>query len=146
MSLARFGGMEVQLVERASFPRKKACGSGLSPWCLELLDGMGLGPAVAKEAFHIGAARIGGPRGAVLELRSKYHAKVMCRTRFDEMLAIVESNGNVLSTCLLQQAAKKTGKTIHRIRRFSPLIDELIRHGKPGTENIDTGVNEVYRW
>lgn len=87
MSLARFGGMEVELVERASFPRKKACGSGLSPWCLELLDGMGLGPAVAKEAFHIGAARIGGPRGAVLELRSKYHAKVLCRTRFDEMLA-----------------------------------------------------------
>jgi len=87
MSLARFPGIEVQLVERASFPRKKACGSGLSPWCLELLDGMGLGPAVAKEAFHIGAARIGGPRGPVLELRSKYEAKVLCRTRFDEMLA-----------------------------------------------------------
>ena len=87
MSLARYRGMEVSLLERARFPRKKACGSCLSPWCLELLDEMGLGQAVAKEAFQIGAARVGGPRGPVLELRSKYQAKVLCRTRFDELLA-----------------------------------------------------------
>ena len=87
MSLARFPKVEVQLVERANFPRKKACGSGLSPWCLELLDGMGLLPAVAREAYHIGAARIGGPHGPVLELRSKYEAKVLCRTRLDQLLA-----------------------------------------------------------
>ena len=31
MSLAGFAGIETLLVERATFPRQKACGSGLSP-------------------------------------------------------------------------------------------------------------------
>ena len=87
MSLRRFPGVEVLLLDRATFPRRKACGSGLSPWCLELLDGMGLGGAVRREAFPIGAARIAGARGEVLELRSHYQAAVLLRARFDELLA-----------------------------------------------------------
>ncbi len=87
MSLQRFAGVEVLLLDRATFPRRKACGSGLSPWCLELLDEMGLGGAVRREAFAVGAARIGGARGEVLELRSHYQAAVLLRSRLDELLA-----------------------------------------------------------
>jgi flavin-dependent dehydrogenase len=49
---------------------------------------MGLGSAVRAEANPIGAARIGGPRGPVVELRSRYQAAVLLRERFDELLAL----------------------------------------------------------
>lgn len=86
ISLRRFGGVEVCLLERAVLPRRKACGSGLSPWCLELLDGMGLGDRIRARAHPIGAARIGAGKGPALELRSGYEAAVLRREVFDTML------------------------------------------------------------
>jgi geranylgeranyl reductase family protein len=87
MSLARCSHTEVQLLDRAVFPRRKVCGSGLSPWALRLLDDMGLGGAVRKDAYPIRAALIGGAEGAVVQLRSKYQAAVLLRSRFDTLLA-----------------------------------------------------------
>jgi len=86
MSLTRFSDLEVLLLDRATFPRQKVCGSGLSPWALDLLDKMELGALVRREAFAIGAGRIAGARGDGVELRSSYHAAVLLRERFDALL------------------------------------------------------------
>jgi geranylgeranyl reductase family protein len=86
MSLARWRGTEVLLLDRAAFPRRKVCGSGLSPWALELLDRMGV-PAVRKEAHPIRAGIIGSSRGPNVELRSRYQAAVLLRARLDTILA-----------------------------------------------------------
>lgn len=87
MRLTRYPKVEVQLLDRAAFPRRKVCGSGLSPWALELLDDMGLGPAVRREAYPIKCGLIIGARGQRVELRAGYEAAVLIRERFDTLLA-----------------------------------------------------------
>jgi geranylgeranyl reductase family protein len=87
ISLQTFSGIEVLLLDKATFPRRKVCGSGLSPWTLDLLDQMALGEAVRKEAYPIRAGIIGGVGGTAVELRSNYEAAVLLRSRFDTILA-----------------------------------------------------------
>jgi flavin-dependent dehydrogenase len=87
MGLLGFRGLEVVLLEAASFPRRKVCGSGLSPWTLDLLDDLGVGAQVRQEAYPIRAALIGGKRGECIALRSHYEAAVLLRARFDTLLA-----------------------------------------------------------
>lgn len=87
MSLTKFPGIEVLLLDKATFPRRKVCGSGLSPWTLQLLDQMGMGQTIRKEAYPIKAGIIGGAGGTAVELRSHYEAAVLLRSRFDTLLA-----------------------------------------------------------
>jgi menaquinone-9 beta-reductase len=87
MNLTQFAGVEVLLLDKATFPRRKVCGSGLSPWTLDLLDQMGLGQSVRREAYPIRAGIIGGVGGTAVELRSHYQAAVLLRSRFDTILA-----------------------------------------------------------
>lgn len=85
--LAGFRGIEVCLLEKATFPRQKPCGSALSPWALDLLDGMGVGAPIRRQAHPIRAARIAGGNGKVVELRGRLEAAILLRARFDELLA-----------------------------------------------------------
>lgn len=87
MSLKKFPNLEVLLLDKATFPRRKVCGSGLSPWTLKLLDDMGVGSVIRQEAYPIKAGIIGGPGGTAIELRSDYEAAVLLRSRFDTLLA-----------------------------------------------------------
>ena len=87
MSLTKFSDIEVILLDKATFPRRKVCGSGLSPWTLDLLDEMGVGSIVRKEAYPIKAGIIGGVGGTSVELRSDYEAAVLLRSRLDTLLA-----------------------------------------------------------
>ncbi len=81
-------GVECILLERKTIPRTKACGSGLSPWTLRLLDDMGVGQSVRKLAFRIDGAIIAGVEGEGLELRGDHETAVLRRAEFDELLAL----------------------------------------------------------
>lgn len=109
MSLTRFPGLEVFLLDKATLPRRKACGSGLSPWALTRLDQMGVGALIRREAFPIRAARIGGTRGACITLRSHYEAAVLLRARFDTLLAY--------------EAARRGARLLEGIR-----VESLVHH------------------
>ena len=87
IALRRTAGVEVVLLERKTFPRAKACGSGLSPWALDTLDDLGLGRAIRAAAYPIRAALIGAGLGAPVELRSRYQAAIYLRSDFDMLLA-----------------------------------------------------------
>ncbi len=87
MALTAFPRVEVHLLEKERLPRRKVCGSGLSPWALVQLDRMGVGGMVRREAFVIRGARVGGAGGRVVELRGGLHAAVLLRERFDALLA-----------------------------------------------------------
>lgn len=86
IALSRYRSVETLLLDRATFPRRKPCGSGLSPWALDLLEMMGMGPTVRAEAYVIKGAIVGGTRGQPIEIRSKYQAAVLLRARFDTLL------------------------------------------------------------
>ena len=44
ITLAR-AGLDVVVVDKASFPRDKTCGDGLTVWALRQLEGLGWSPA-----------------------------------------------------------------------------------------------------
>lgn len=79
--------MDCILLDRKSFPRTKACGSGLSPWTLTLLDDIGVGAMVRQHAYRIDGAVISGADGEGLELRGDHETAILRRAEFDELLA-----------------------------------------------------------
>ena len=87
LALHSYPNIEILLLEKAVLPRQKVCGSCLSPWALALLDEIGIGPLLRKEAYFIHAALIGGSSGQAVELRSHYEAAVLLRARLDMLLA-----------------------------------------------------------
>ena len=111
IALSRSAGVEVCLLERKTFPRAKACGSGLSPWGLEVLDGLGLGRAIRAQAYPIRAALIGAGLLAPVELRSRYEAAIYPRADFDTLLA--------------REAARRGAALREGVR-----VDALVRHGE----------------
>jgi len=79
-------GVECRILERKTLPRTKACGSGLSPWTLELIDRLGVGPQIRQQAFRIDGAIIGGARGESIELRGDHETAVLRRSELDYTL------------------------------------------------------------
>ncbi len=62
-------GVDVLLLDKASFPRDKICGDGLTPRSVAVLQGMGLLPALeAAGALRIDAARIVAPDGRAIQV------------------------------------------------------------------------------
>jgi geranylgeranyl reductase family protein len=80
-------GVECILLEKKQLPRTKACGSGLSPWTLTLLDELGVGASVRKLAYRIDGAILCGSSGKGLELRGDHETAILRRAEFDELLA-----------------------------------------------------------
>src|SRR5262245_46847221 len=109
MRLRQFPGIEVLLLERGTFPRQKPCGSGLSPWALDVLEGMGLGPAIRASAHPIRGALIGGANLPPVELRGRYEAAIYPRADFDALLA--------------REAAHRGADLREGVR-----VEELVRH------------------
>lgn len=87
LALNSYSNIETLLLEKAILPRQKICGSCLSPWALALLDEMGVGSLIRKEAYFIHAALIGGSKGPAVELWSSYEAAILLRARLDMLLA-----------------------------------------------------------
>jgi geranylgeranyl reductase family protein len=83
--------LQVALVDQASFPRDKACGDGLGPGVLSVLDCLGLSAILDDEPRRttVEVRGPGGTRitGALPQLRGKAESGVvMERVRFDQRL------------------------------------------------------------
>jgi flavin-dependent dehydrogenase len=123
MSLTRHPRLQVILLERGQFPRRKVCGSGLSPWALTLLDRLGVGPRIRKEAYPIRAGIVCGSQGQRVELRGQYEAAVLLRERLDTLLA--------------HEAARRGAQLREGIR-----VESLLRdHGR--LQGVKTSAGEI---
>jgi geranylgeranyl reductase family protein len=100
-------GLRVQLLERARFPRNKACGGGISmrvlgrfPW---------LGPALGRITTHVvSRLHLEGPSGEGVALTSEVPAVLMIRrVEFDELLArlAVESGAELVEDAWVSRVA-----------------------------------------
>ena len=88
MLLAKAGRFEVLLLDKSTYPRLKVCGSGLSPYGLNLLATLGL-----KEKFrprHVPVVGVTGrgPGGGTVHLRGETAAWVVPRVEFDHGLVV----------------------------------------------------------
>ena len=68
--LAR-GGQSVLVVDKASFPRDKCCGDGLTAGALRQLDRLGLDPGTIPSWQWVDDVRLSTPRGTVREFSDR---------------------------------------------------------------------------
>lgn len=87
LALARTGSAHVTLVDQSSYPRVKACGSGLSPLALGVLRELRLLDSLPEHA-SIAGLEAKGPGGRTLVLAAGEGAWVVPRVDFDHALAL----------------------------------------------------------
>lgn len=87
IGLARAGVGDVLMLDRARFPRPKACGGGLSPNAIDILRRLDLGAQVLDCAYRVETLRFVGPGGEESILRGT-PAMVMNRSEFDVTLLV----------------------------------------------------------
>ncbi|HEX4338419.1 MAG TPA: NAD(P)/FAD-dependent oxidoreductase [Polyangiaceae bacterium] len=86
LRLAGNGVRDVLLLDGATFPRDKTCGSGLSPTALELGDELGIGDEIRRRANPIESVKLVAPGGGSFVIASNAAAVVMLRREFDDLL------------------------------------------------------------
>jgi geranylgeranyl reductase family protein len=86
LRLAGAGVRDVLLLDGATFPRDKTCGSGLSPTALALGDELGVGEELRSKATPIESVKIVAPGGGHFVIASNAAAVVLLRREFDDML------------------------------------------------------------
>ena len=69
-------GIDVLLLDRATFPRDKTCGDGLTPRCVAMLNEIGVLSEVEEVSHRINNARIFSPNGRSVETKLKPHGKI----------------------------------------------------------------------
>lgn len=90
LALARTRRADVTLIDQASYPRVKACGSGLSPLALTVLKDLRMLDALPEHA-SIRGLEAKGPGGRTLELAAGEGAWVVPRVDFDHALVLAAS-------------------------------------------------------
>ena len=83
-------GARVALIDKATFPRDKCCGDGLTTGALRVLEQLGVSPLHLPSWQAVDAAWVRSPSGRVVELplprgRGVY-AAVVRRTELDALL------------------------------------------------------------
>jgi geranylgeranyl reductase family protein len=86
LRLAGNGVRDVLLLDGATFPRDKTCGSGLSPTALALGEELGIGDELRSRANPIESVKIVSPGGRSFVIASNAAAVVLLRREFDDLL------------------------------------------------------------
>src|SRR5260221_13753152 len=85
LRLASAGVRDVLLLDGATFPRDKTCGSGLSPTALALGEELGIGDEIRSRATPIDSVNIVAPGGRFFVLASNAPAARVPRAAFDQL-------------------------------------------------------------
>ena len=86
VALAQRGVRNVLLLDRATFPRDKTCGSGLSPNAITLAEELGIGDELRRQSVPIQSVKVVTPGGRSMVLTSNASAVVLLRRTFDNLL------------------------------------------------------------
>jgi flavin-dependent dehydrogenase len=86
LELRRLGSAEVVVVDRATYPRRKVCGSGLSPLALRQLRSLGVLDGLRDVYVDMTGLRAVGPSGLEVVLRGSKGAWVVPRSELDHRL------------------------------------------------------------
>ena len=91
-------GLDVVVVDKATFPRDKCCGDGLTTLALRELERLGVHPAAMPSWFEIGDVYLRSPQGREIQLnlprnRGQYAAVVERRELDAELVRIALGSG-----------------------------------------------------
>jgi flavin-dependent dehydrogenase len=88
LELRRLGSTEVVVVDRATYPRRKVCGSGLSPLALKQLRQLGILDELRDVYVDMTGLRAVGPSGLEVVLQGSKGAWVVPRSELDHRLVM----------------------------------------------------------
>ncbi|MEM6994187.1 MAG: NAD(P)/FAD-dependent oxidoreductase [Myxococcota bacterium] len=95
LALARSTRSEIVMVDKSQYPRRKVCGSGLSPVGLKVLDGLGLIDELTPHHVHLRNLRAVGPDGGDVMLQGAKGAWVVPRVILDHTIVRAAVNEGV---------------------------------------------------
>ncbi len=112
---ARHAGARVILLDASAFPRDKACGDGIAPDALDVLDSLGV-PSPVTGFPPVPVLRLVSPRGEMVARPADRPAYTVPRRVFDDRLVT---------------AAVAAGAELrrHRVRRVEPHDDRVVIDG-----------------
>src|SRR5690606_23415119 len=115
-------GKQVLLLDKASFPRDKTCGDGLTPRALDVLDDMGILAQAEAAGYRVNGLSVFAKRGAVLRSTIPKHPSlhdyllVVPRLKLDD---------------IVRHRALEQGVTFHgdsRVTGLAPQADGIDIH------------------
>src|SRR6202166_4689713 len=104
-------GVDVTIVERARFPRRKVCGEYLNAGAMAALDELGVGTSVRERARRLAGVRLVTPKIDPVELRFSAPAFALTRATLDERLldAAVAAGANPPNRAVRNHAVERPG-------------------------------------
>jgi flavin-dependent dehydrogenase len=124
LELRRHGVGDVVLVDRSEYPRRKVCGSGLSPLALGQLAALDLLDTMRPLHIEMRGLRVVGPGGTEVRLEGAKGAWVVPRTELDHRLV---------------QAAIAEGVTMREGMR----VTEIVRDAEGEARGVKTPDEEI---
>jgi flavin-dependent dehydrogenase len=155
LELRRLGAAEVVVIDRASYPRRKVCGSGLSPLALTQLRRLGVLDDMRDVYIDMTGLRAVGPSGLEVVLQGAKGAWVVPRSELDHRLIIAA----VRSGAVLMEGTRVTGVLespdgdIKGVRTQDDAIEAdlvVIANGSPSNFEVDAhpraGIRTIMGW
>jgi geranylgeranyl reductase family protein len=155
LELRRRGVGEVVLVDRSTYPRRKVCGSGLSPVALHQLEQLDMLDQIRPGHTAIRKLRAIGPGGTRVNLSGAKGAWVVPRSEFDNALVqeAVKRGAELVEGTRVQGLLQgPDGRTRGVRTRDSELEADLVvvANGSPSNFEIDPhprkGVRTIMGW
>lgn len=114
---ARRGGLDVVVIDRATFPRDKICGDGLTASALRELEALGLDPAAVPSWISVDEVVVRSPRGreVVLPLPSDGATFAAVARRSDLDAALVDLAGRAGAQVLQGHSLESIDVSDHEV-------------------------------
>ena len=155
IELRRRCGADVTVIDRATYPRRKVCGSGLSPLALTQLRHLGMLDELEPLHINMCGMRAIGPSGMGFTLQGAKGAWVVPRTELDHRLLSAAAHEGAV----VKEGTRVTGLEhdhfghVRGVRTRDEVIEAdlvVVANGSPSNFEIDQtprdGIRTVMGW
>jgi flavin-dependent dehydrogenase len=162
LELSRHTAAEVVIVDRSTYPRRKVCGSGLSPFALTQLEALDMLDELRPLHVDMRSMRVVGPGGLEITLGGKapYRATskgawVVPRAALDNRLvqAAVRHGARLLEGTRVVELVRDANQIARGVRTPDAEIEAdlvVVANGSPSTFEIDDqpreGIRTIMGW
>ncbi len=155
LELRTLGAAEVVVIDRATYPRRKVCGSGLSPLALTQLRRLGVLDDLRDVYVDMTGLRAVGPSGLEVVLQGPKGAWVVPRSELDHRLvmAAVRKGAKLVEGTRVTGVVEAPNGEVRGVRTQDEVIEAdlvVIANGSPSNFEVDAhpreGIRTIMGW
>lgn len=155
LELRRRTAADVIVIDRSTYPRRKVCGSGLSPHALTQLEHLGMLDAMRPVHVEMRALQAMGPGGDAIVVRGVAGAWVVPRTELDHRLimAAVSEGARLIEGTPVQEILHGPDGLARAVRTHDEVIEAdmiVTATGSPSSFELDEhprdGIRTIMGW